>query len=50
VSKRGAGTLVRFRFPLAELMRPVSGSRFAGARPSLAPPPSAPPASRINVA
>lgn len=50
VSKRGAGTTVRFRFPLGELVRPVSGSRYAGARPSLAPPPSAAPASRINVA
>jgi two-component system chemotaxis sensor kinase CheA len=50
VSKRGIGTILRFRFPLAELTRPISGSRFAGARPSLAPPTSAPPASRINVA
>ena len=50
VSKRGIGTILRFRFPLAELTRPISGSRYAGARPSLAPPTSAPPASRINVA
>jgi two-component system chemotaxis sensor kinase CheA len=50
VSKRGTGTTWRFRFPLIELVRPISGSRYAGARPSLAPPPSAPPASRINVA
>jgi two-component system chemotaxis sensor kinase CheA len=50
VSKRGVGTTWRFRFPLLELARPVSASRYAGARPSLAPPPSAPPASRINVA
>ena len=27
VSKRGIGTILRFRFPLAELTRPISGSR-----------------------
>jgi two-component system chemotaxis sensor kinase CheA len=50
VSRPGKGTVVRFRFPLAEVIRPISNSRYAGARPSLAPPPSAPPASRVNVA
>jgi two-component system, chemotaxis family, sensor kinase CheA len=51
VSRPGAGTTIRFRFPLIELLRPVTNSRYAGARPSLAPPPpSLPASSRINVA
>jgi two-component system chemotaxis sensor kinase CheA len=51
VSKLGAGTTIRFRFPIAEITRPGSASRYPGARPSLVPPPpSAPRSSRVSAA
>jgi two-component system chemotaxis sensor kinase CheA len=51
VSKPGAGTMIRFRFPITEITKPSSVSRYPGARPSLAPPPpSAPRSSRISAA
>ena len=38
VSKRGEGTTIAFRFPLAEATRSNAGSLYPGARPSIAPP------------
>jgi len=39
VSKRGEGTTISFRFPLAEATRVSPTSIYPGARPSIAPPP-----------
>jgi two-component system chemotaxis sensor kinase CheA len=50
ISKPNAGTTVRFNFPAAEATKSID-SRYPGARPSLAPPPTPVPMSaRVSVA
>jgi hypothetical protein len=51
LSKPNAGTTIRFTYPTAEPTKEGFGSRYPGARPSLAPPPTpAQRSARVSIA